>query len=963
MFLKRKLISITSLAISVLVSACSSGAANQPASKQVNYLTFSKTGVIPVFYDKTNDIKILVSNNTSSDINNLEFDNMPGSPVMITGCETIKAHTDCILTAHVDLQRSTNPSLSYMAHANLALGDTLASTEHLLEFQGVADGTQPGVYLANTFIENNSKSTTYLYATGTHDASYDLHNTAFVDHESAIINHNELTKIKAGEIVPVYIDGTKLTPGNVRFLSDIMNSISRQITRLDQLLNVTAPTKNKAVVVSFTTGASVINITGTSAVNVFHTIANSGNVPVTISRGDIESALSFGIESVVGLDYGTCFRNEPNNILESGSRCTVNVTLKSSSQNAGAATFKVLADYKESGSTTQSVTLTQYVGWQRTITNGRVVLSSPIQTVNIGVETSAATTVKIDNLSNQSVNIQNLVVTTSIPANTTLNWSSCQTIAANSSCQASLTIRGNGTNYGTSSINVVATVNNGSTTYNSVLRPITGNLTDDKKTLTSFAVYGGSSNIDNNSNTISLNLPYDTWLPDSAGAAATFSSTGNKILINGVEQISGVTKNDYLARYGNPSTGYTKPFIISVVAKDGSKRDYTLIANPNLVQFRKNAFYLPYTSDSNNVKFYQSRGYKIAIDPVTKKLTTYLPDGTKFLEVNALSAYYVMFQDDNNLVGYGNGSNNNSTFDTKAQWGAGIEFVLYGPDFFLQDNGRSDIQAMFSDGYSRGVVCDTWGARRCTGVTRFNGSDNEKVLTSFSVYGGSSTIDNTANTITLNLPYETWLTEQGEAATFSFTGGKVLIDGVEQISGITKNDYLARYGNPSTGVIKPFIITVVAIDGSKRDYTLIANPNIVQFRKSRFYLPYTSDTNNVKMYQSRGSKIAIDPATKQLTTYLPNGTKYLQVNALSTYYVMFQDDFNFVGYGNGSNNNSTFETRAQWGNGIEFVLYGTDFFLQDNGRSDLQVMFSDGYSRGVVCDTWGARRCTDMTKF
>jgi hypothetical protein len=78
---------------------------------------------------------------------------------------------------------------------------------------------------------------------------------------------------------------------------------------------------------------------------------------------------------------------------------------------------------------------------------------------------------------------------------------------------------------------------------------------------------------------------------------------------------------------------------------------------------------------------------------------------------------------------------------------------------------------------------------------------------------------------------------------------------------------------------------------------------------------------------------------------------------------MFQDDFNFVGYGNGSNNNSTFETRAQWGNGIEFVLYGTDFFLQDNGRSDLQVMFSDGYSRGVVCDTWGARRCTDMTKF
>lgn len=960
MYIKRKLlVSITSLAISVLVSACSSGATSQAASNQANYLTFSKTGVIPVFYDKTNDIKILVSNTTSSDIHNLEFDNMPGSPVTITGCETIKAHADCILTAHVDLQRSANPSLSYTAHANLALGDTPATTEQLLEFQGVTNGTQPGVYLANTFIDNNSKSTTYLYATGNHGASYDLNNTAFVGHESAIINHNELTKIKAGEIIPVYIDGTKLTPGNVRFLSNVINNASRQITRLDQLLNVTAPSKNKTVVVSFTTGASVINIAGTSAASITHTIANSGNVPVTISRGDIESALSFGIESGTGLDYGTCFKNEPNNVLESGSRCTVNVTLNSSSQNAGAATFKVLANYKESGVTTQSVTLTQYVGWQRTITNGKVVLSSPIQTVNIGIETAATTTIKIDNLSSQSVNIQNLVVNTSIPANTILNWSNCRTIAANSSCQATLTIRGNGTNYGTSSINAVATVNNGSTTYNSVLRPISGNLTDDRKNLTSFAVYGGTSTIDNINSIINLNLPYDTWLLDPAGAAATFNTTGNKVLINGVEQISGVTKNDYLARYGNPSTGYTKPFIISVVAKDGSKRDYTLIANPNILQFRKNAFYLPYTSDPNNVKFYQSRGYKIAIDPATKQLTTYQPSGTKYLQVNALSAHYVMFQDDNNFVGYGNGSNNNATFETKAQWGDGIEFVLYGAEFFLQDNGRSDLQVMFGDGYSRGVVCDTWGARRCTGITRFDGRDSENTLTSFSVYGGTSTIDNTANTITLNLPYETLLTEQGEAATFSFNGSKVLIDGVEQISGVTKNDYLARYGNPETGFTKPYIISVVAVDGSKRDYTLIANPNLVEFRKNRFYLPYTSDSNNVKMYQSRDCRIGIDPTSKKPTTYYTNGKKFLETGLAAPDYIMFQDDQYLVSY----IGDNPLITTKRWGPAVELVLYGCDFFLQDNGRSDIQVQMSDGYSRGIVCDTWGDRSCTIEKRF
>lgn len=720
MFLKRKLVSTTSLAISVLVSACTSGAANQQTSSNpTNYLTFSKTGIIPVFYDKTNDIEILVSNNTSSDINNLEFDNLPGSPVTIAGCNAIKAHTDCILTAHVNLQKTARPSLSYTTHANITVGDNLTVTEHLLEFQAVANETHSGVHLANTLVDNKSKSTTYLYATGDGKTSYDLKETIFVGHESAIINQQQLTKINPGEILPVYIDGRKLTPGNVSFLSHMVDNASKQSIKLEQLLNVTAPSNtNKTVIVSFTTGASVINLTGSKA-SVTHTISNSGNVPLTIARGEIESPLTFGVESGTGLDYGTCFKNEPNNILPAGTQCTVNVTLNTSSQATGSAKFKVLANYKESGTTIQTVNLEQYVGWQRTVNPGKVVLSSPLQTLYIGTETTVNTTVKIDNLSTQSVNIQNLVVTTSTPANTTLNWNNCRTIAANSSCQASLTIQGNGTNFGNSSISVVASVDNGSTKYNAVLRPIAGTLADDRKTLTSFAAYGGTSTVNNVANTITLNLPYDTWLLDPEGFAATFSTTGGSVYINGVRQINGVTKNDYLARYGNPTTGYTKPFIITVVANDGSRKDYTLITNPSsLLEFRKNTFYLPYTSDVNNVKFYQSRDCKIAIDPSSKQLTTYTSSGAKFLSINALSSYYVMFQDDYNLVGYGNGSNNAATFQTM-QWGAGIEFVVYGCDFFLQDNGRSELMVLFGDGYYRGVVCDTWGDRRCSSMTRF----------------------------------------------------------------------------------------------------------------------------------------------------------------------------------------------------------------------------------------------------
>ena len=203
--------------------------------------------------------------------------------------------------------------------------------------------------------------------------------------------------------------------------------------------------------------------------------------------------------------------------------------------------------------------------------------------------------------------------------------------------------------------------------------------------------------------------------------AATFSTTGGTVFINNVAQVSSVTQNDYLARYGNPSTGYTKPFIISVVANDGSRKDYTLIANPNLIDFRAGGFLLNYTSDTTNVKFYQSRDCKIAIDPVTQKLTTYTSNGAKFLSVNTPTSQNVAFYDNNygRLHGVGVTNDIAYNFDTSTQWGAAVEFVLYGCDFFLQDNGRSDLMVLFGDGYYRGVVCDTWGDRICTSMTRF----------------------------------------------------------------------------------------------------------------------------------------------------------------------------------------------------------------------------------------------------
>lgn len=115
-------------------------------------------------------------------------------------------------------------------------------------------------------------------------------------------------------------------------------------------------------------------------------------------------------------------------------------------------------------------------------------------------------------------------------------------------------------------------------------------------------------------------------------------------------------------------------------------------------------------------------------------------------------------------------------------------------------------------------------------VTVIRAKNNEKSMLSYTLNGTAGVIDDTAGTITVDLPPRTGLTSL--VASFSTSGTSVLSGGTEQKSGETANDFT----NPVT-------YTITAEDGSTRQYTVTARvlPSARKEIKSFSFLKANND--------------------------------------------------------------------------------------------------------------------------
>jgi hypothetical protein len=121
-----------------------------------------------------------------------------------------------------------------------------------------------------------------------------------------------------------------------------------------------------------------------------------------------------------------------------------------------------------------------------------------------------------------------------------------------------------------------------------------------------------------------------------------------------------------------------------------------------------------------------------------------------------------------------------------------------------------------------------------------------KAITAFSLAGSTGTVDETAGTIEVNLPFGTPVA--AAVATFTTTGASTQVGDVVQVSGSTANNFAA-----------PVLYTETASDGSTAHYTVTAS-----------VAPITGKA--VLAFSLGGVPGTVDETAKTISVTLPNGT-------------------------------------------------------------------------------------------
>ncbi|MDA8100562.1 MAG: hypothetical protein M0042_13175 [Nitrospiraceae bacterium] len=338
------------------------------------------------------------------------------------------------------------------------------------------------------------------------------------------------------------------------------------------------------------------------------------------------------------------------------------------------------------------------------------------------------------------------------------------------------------------------------------------------KSLTSFSIQGIPGSIYESAKIITVPVPYGT---DVTAMVASFTTTGKTVNVGVVEQISGTTQNDF-----------TSPVVYTITAVDGSTAQYTVIVSAAL-------------NPAKELTSFAILGKPGIIDESTKTIAVFLPYGT---DVTALAA----------------------TFTTS---GAGVKV---GATAQVSGTTQND----FSNPVIYTVIAPDGTSTQYTvavNIVVFS----SKSLTSFAVLGIPATINESAKTVAVSVPYGTDLTTL--TATFTTTGASVKVGSMVQISGTTKNDF--------TNAVS---YTVIAQDGSTAVYTVRVS--------IQSYVHLQSDAGD---YIGGGKTYSYTKADAQITLNASSGHLSLAVTGDQNWTGDFQEPSSLSVLQTGSYNNLT----------------------------------------------------------
>lgn len=271
------------------------------------------------------------------------------------------------------------------------------------------------------------------------------------------------------------------------------------------------------------------------------------------------------------------------------------------------------------------------------------------------------------------------------------------------------------------------------------------------KAITAFSLDGTAGTINDSDGSITVSVPPKTAIN---AIAASFSATGISVTVNDAVQESGVTQNDF-----------TSPVVYIVHAEDGSTKAYTVSVTVQPATTKD------ITGFGFLLDFNASLSADVMITNPGSEIIIVLPYGSVLTGLRATFETTGNKVTVNDIIQESNVTQNDFNTD-----------VVY--RVTAEDGSYSDYTVKASVAKS-----------------------DAKAITRFILDGENCLIDETSRSIKVTLPATRDIT--GLIASFNSTGIKVTVNGQEQISGVTANDFTS-----------PVVYMVTADNGTTADYTV-----------------------------------------------------------------------------------------------------------------------------------------------
>ncbi|MCC2624537.1 MAG: hypothetical protein K0R14_410 [Burkholderiales bacterium] len=344
--------------------------------------------------------------------------------------------------------------------------------------------------------------------------------------------------------------------------------------------------------------------------------------------------------------------------------------------------------------------------------------------------------------------------------------------------------------------------------------------------VTSFSVNGSAGVITGNK--IAVTLPYGT---DITSLAATFSAPGSVVSVGGIPQINGVTTNNFTNPVVYTITRISSGTNASAKALDASAiRMYTVTVTVASISAKAiTAFSLNAPSS-----------------------TTVTPGIITLLNISVKVPY---------------GTDVTSLVAT---------FTASGADVSI--NGVSQVSGVTPNDFTNPVTYTVRAADGSTQnyiVTVLVATDSGNDIIAFSLDGtpGVITAGGLAQSIVVKMPYGTNL--NGLVATFITTGASVVINGVNQISGTTQNDFtnnITYIVTAANGTVQTYTVTVtVSLISSKfiNDFSFGTISGAISGENIVLTVPYGTDvTSLIASFTTTGANVTVG-GTNQTSTVTP----------------------------------------------------------------------------------------------